>query len=401
MLFLVRTSKPLKALMPQDFYASFPSLAPAYHCWLFPRLLNLTLIPLYRAEFAHGTDRKDETLANSTSPSRTVSSAARTPGLEARIPRRWLSYLLVLAALSLLSTVVGFFAGRFQGAFTEWLKIHPVAAAEAGHGHSELVSTPQPGTKDINTQEISHLAPQQQAERLLELAIQQPDPSLSLIHQNLTSWRGHLEDSDRLFHLVLEALKSDDPRVRVAAVEIDLAANNLMKAPESVEKLQHQIQSGSEERYMALWRLGALGNRGVEPSEAFRTLKLYTQSRNQEVRFWAVEGLAMLGNRESIDALLDILAHDSAAQIRQHAANALSHSGLLTGEQRLTAVPQLLNLLDDDSLDAPTQSLVCATLEAITGASFGKNASAWRDWWAHHDSREKNPTRRHSDLSLA
>jgi hypothetical protein len=340
-------------------------------------------------------------LANSTGPSRTVSAIAKTPGLQARTSQRWRSYLATLAVLALLSTVAGFFAARFQGAFTKWLKIHPVVAADAGHAAPELVSTPQPGAKDINTEEISRLAPQQQAERLLELAIQQPDPSLSLIHRNLTSWRGHLQDSDRLFHLVMEALNSNDPRVRVAAVEIDLAANNLMKAPESVEKLQRQIQSGSDVRYMALWRLGALGNRGVEPSEAFRTLKLYTQNRNQEVRFWAVEGLAMLGNRESIDALLDILAHDPAAQIRQRAANALSRSGLLTGEQRLTAVPQLLNLLDDDSLDTATQSMVCATLEAITGASFGKNAAAWRDWWAHHDSREKNPARRHSNLSLA
>lgn len=340
-------------------------------------------------------------MANSTSPSKTVSGTAKAPGPKARAPRHWVSYLLALAVVALLSTLTGFFAGRFKGAFTEWLKIHPVAAAEAGQVASVLVSTPQPGAKEFDTEEISHLAPQQQAERLLELAIQQPDPSLSLIHRNLTSWRGHLEDSDRLFHLVMEALKSDDPRVRVAAVEIDLAANNLMKAPESFEKLQRQIQSGSEERFMALWRLGAMGNRGVEPSEAFRTLKLYTHNRNQEVRFWAVEGLAMLGNRESIDALLDILVHDPAAQIRQRAADALSRSGLLTGEQRLTAVPQLLNLLDDDSLDAPTQSLVSATLEAITGAAFGKNASAWRDWWAHHDSREKNPPRRHSNLSLA
>lgn len=340
-------------------------------------------------------------MANSTGPSRTISAPAVARRLKARNPRRWLSYLLVLAAIALLSTGAGFFAGRFQGAFTKWLKIHPVAAAPAGQAASELVSSAQPVAKSIDAEEISRLAPQQQAERLLELAIQQPDPSLSLIRRNLTSWRGHLEDSNRLFHLVMEALDSNDPRVRVAAVEIDLAANNLMKAPESVEKLQRQIQSGSDERYMALWRLGALGNRGVEPSEAFRTLKLYTQNRNQEVRFWAVEGLAMLGSPESIDALLDNLAHDPAAQIRQSAANALSRSGLLTGEQRLTAVPQLLNLLDDDSLDAATQTLVSSTLEAITGASFGRNAGAWRDWWAHHDSRETHPARRHSNLSLA
>lgn len=340
-------------------------------------------------------------MANSTGPSKTVSAATRTSGLKARNPRPWISHLWVIAVIALLSTATGFFVARFQGAFTKWLKIHPVAAAAQGQGASELVSTTQPPAKEIDTEEISRLAPQQQAERLLEMAIQQPDPSLSLIHRNLTSWRGHLQDSDRLFHLVMNALNSNDPRVRVAAVEIDLAANNLMKAPESVEKLRRQIQSGSDERYMALWRLGALGNRGVEPSEVFRTLKLHTQSRNQEVRFWAVEGLAMLGNKESIDALLDILAHDPAAQIRRRAANALSRSGLFTGEQRLTAVPDLLNLLDDDSLDAPTQVLVSSTLEAITGASFGKNVAAWRDWWAHHDSRETHPSRRHTGLSLA
>ena len=340
-------------------------------------------------------------MANSTGPSNAVSAAQQTPRLKARPRLRWVSYLSALAALAFISTLAGFFAARFQGAFTKWLRIHPVVAAEAGEGASEWIPTAQPAAKDINTEEISHLAPQQQAERLLELAIQQPDPSLGLIHRNLTSWRGHLEDSDHLFHLVMEALNSNDPRVRVAAVEIDLAANNLVKAPESTEKLQRQIQSGSNERYMALWRLGALGNRGVEPAEAFRTLKLYTQSRTQEARFWAVEGLAMLGNKESIDTLLDLLARDPAQQIRQRAANALSRSGLLTGEQRLTAVPQLLNLLDDDSLDAATQSLVSSTLEAITGASFGKNATAWRDWWAHHDSREKHPSRRYKGLSLA
>src|SRR5438132_7906275 len=53
--------------------------------------------------------------------------------------------------------------------------------------------------------------------------------------------------------------------------------------------LFRSIESGSEARFMALWRLGSLGNRGVEPAEAFRTLKLYACSRNQALRFWAVE----------------------------------------------------------------------------------------------------------------
>jgi HEAT repeat protein len=354
--------------------------------------------PQTARELARQTDCKDETLENSTRPSKTV-PVTKEAFVRRRTLPRWYSYLLVVVAVALLSSLTGFFAARLHGAFTNWLKIHSVVAG-GRQGAPALVSASQPAANDSDVEAISHLAPQQQAERLLELAVKQPDPSLSLIHRNLTSWRGHLEDTDRLFHLVLAALNSDDPRVRVAAVEIDLAANNLMKSPESFEKLLRQIQGRSEGRYLALWRLGALGNRGVEPSEAFQTLRLYTHDRNQQVRFWAVEGLAMLGNEESIDALLDVLTHDPAPKIREQAANSLSRTGLLTGEQRLTAVPQLLNLMDDDSLDVATRNLVCATLEAVTGASLGKNAAAWRDWWAHHDPREKHPPRR-SGLTLA
>ena len=336
-------------------------------------------------------------MANSGGPSKTVSAPTGASRLHAAASPRWHFFLTVLVLVALLAAIAGFFAAPFQGAITNGLKIRPVAA---NSGQAALVTTPQRLARS-DVDEISRLAPQQQAERLLELAIEQPDLSLGLIHRNLTSWRGHLKDSDHLFHLVLQALNSTDPRVRVAAVEIDLSANNLAKSPESVEKLQRQIQGGTEARYMALWRLGALGNCGVEPSQVFSTLKLYARSRKQEVRFWAVEGLAMLANGQSIDALLDILAHDPAEQIRQRSANGLSKSGLLTGEQRLAAVPQLLNLLDDDSLDAATQDLVGATLEAITGASLGKNAAAWREWWAHHDTREKHPAHRRAGIWLA
>src|SRR5260370_16712193 len=98
-----------------------------------------------------------------------------------------------------------------------------------------------PSATNADMEAISHLAPQQQAERLLELAVQRPDQALGLIHKNLDSWRGHLEDTDQLFHLVLAALDSNDPRVRVAAVEIDLVPNNLIKSPQRLSKLLNQL----------------------------------------------------------------------------------------------------------------------------------------------------------------
>lgn len=306
------------------------------------------------------------------------------PASPNRLPR-YASFFVLLAALS---TLAGYQFARLELSATGWFHPALLEASTVSQPHA-LLAASNPGASNADFEAISHLAPQQQAERLLKLAMDRPDQSLGLIHKNLDSWRGHLEDTDQLFHLVLAALDSSDPRVRVAAVEIDLVANNLMKSPQSLAKLLNQIHNDPDSRYLALWRLGALGNRGVEPATVLNTLVRYSRDSNQQTRFWAVEGLAMLGTEESIDPLLTILAHDPAKQVRERAATNLARSGMLTGEQRLTAVPQLLNLLDDDSLDPETQNLVYAALRVITGASFGKDPGAWRDWWAHHDSPEK------------
>jgi hypothetical protein len=307
---------------------------------------------------------------------------------ESGAPNRLPSYALILILLAVLSTTAGYEVARLGILGAGWF--HDSAAqASAPFRLPVLVPASDPRSTNADLESISHLAPQQQAERLLELAVRRPDQSLGLIHKNLDSWRGRLEDTDQLFHLVLAALDSSDPRVRVAAVEIDLVANNLMKSPQSLAKLLNQIHNDPDGRYLALWRLGALGNRGVEPATVLTTLLRYSHDSNQRTRFWAVEGLAMLGTVESIDPLLTILAHDPAKVVRERAASCLARSGMLTGEQRLTAVPQLLNLLDDDSLEPETRDLVYASLTTITGASFGRNASAWRAWWAHHDQPEK------------
>jgi hypothetical protein len=314
-------------------------------------------------------------------------SMERAANRESETPNRLARYVPFLILLAVISTVAGYQVARLEIPGARWF--HATALlASAPVQRPALVTTSDPHAISTDLEAISHLAPQQQAERLLELATQRPDKSLGLIHKNLDSWRGHLEDTDRLFHLVLAALDSSDPRVRVAAVEIDLLANNLMKSPQSLAKLLNQIHNDPDSRYLALWRLGALGNRGVEPATVLTTLLRYSRDSNLQTRFWAVEGLAMLGTAESIDPLLSILAHDPAKQVRERAATNLARSGMLTGEQRLTAVPQLLNLLDDDSLDPATQDLICAALRTITGASFGKDPAAWRDWWAHHDRPE-------------
>jgi HEAT repeat protein len=230
--------------------------------------------------------------------------------------------------------------------------------------------------------ELSRLPVQQQAERLLERALNDDQDSLNLLRANADGWRGRLKNTDKLFDLVLAALNSQDIRLRTAAVDVDLAANNLSKTPDSVTRLLGDLRRDPAERGLALWRLGSLGNRGVEPEKVLGSLLHYAQDPSEHTRYWAVEGLAMLGNDATIDPLLDRLVHDSSPRVRERAACSLGQSGLLTREERLAAVPQLLNLADDDSVETATRELVYGTLRVITGAALGNDANAWREWWS-------------------
>jgi HEAT repeat protein len=330
----------------------------------------------------------DEMLGQPSGASRPAPKIKVARNRESGIPKRLRRQIFFLLVLAVASSITGYEVARFEAVWSKWLSSISVHAATSSPSPA-LVSAAQPKAIATEIEEISHLAPQQQAERLLDLAIQHHESSLDLIRQNLDSWRGRVKDTDHLFHLVLVALESEDPRVRVAALEVDLAANNLRKSPQSVAQLLNEIHNDPASRDLALWRLGALGNRGVEPAIVLGTLLRYAHDRNQQTRFWAVEGLAMLGSEGSIDPLLSILAHDPSPKVRERAACSLARSGMLSEEQRMSAIPHLLNLLDDDALDPATQDLVYAALQAITGAGLGRDPQAWREWWAHHDQPEK------------
>jgi hypothetical protein len=251
-----------------------------------------------------------------------------------------------------------------------------------------------PGGEEKGEAEFNRLPPQQQADLLLERAMHGDESSLKLLREKVDGWRGQLKNTDRLFDLVLAALNSRDLRVRTAAVDVDLAANNLSKSPESVARLIRQLQRDPAGRGMSLWRLGSLGNRGVEPEKVLSSLLSYVHDPSEHTRYWAVEGLAMLGNDAAIAPLLELLTHDPSSRVRERAANSLGQSGLLTREERLAAVPHLLNFADDDSLNTTTRELVYGTLRVITGAALGNDANAWREWWAHHDPAQERSHQR-------
>ena len=294
-------------------------------------------------------------------------------------------------ALAVVSTFAGFEVARHSQ--SKWASGDLVQAAtlpgDAGTGTS--AATPARPLPPLTLEAISRLAPQSQAEHLLERAIARDFESLQAIDQKLPLWRGQLRNTDHLYDLVHTALNSDDMRVRSSAIEIDLAANNIDKTPDSVAHLVQQLHADPDDRTLALWHLGALGNRGIEQKLVLAQLLHYSHDRSEITRYWAVEGLALLGSDATVDPLLDRFVHDSSARVRKRAGCNLAKSGMLTKEQRLAAVPELLNLFDDDALDATTRSWVYGALRLITGAELGNDSNAWRQWWANRTTAHKKP----------
>lgn len=307
-----------------------------------------------------------------------------------------LRFAAPIAALAFVSTLAGFEIARHS--HSKWASSDSVQAATLP-GNAANATSAQP-VAPLSMEAIGRLAPQSQAEHLLERAIARDFESLDALNHKLPLWRGQLRNTDHLYDLVHTALNSDDLRVRTAAIETNLAANNIDETPDSVARLIQQLHADPDDRTTVLWQLGALGNRGVEQKLVLAQLLHYVHDGSEVTRYWAVEGLALLGIDATVDPLLDRFAHDPSARVRKRAGCNLAKTGMLTKEQRLSAVPELLNMFDDDALDSTTRSWVYGALRIITGAELGNDSSAWRQWWANRTTAHKKPVL-HNQLLLA
>lgn len=271
-----------------------------------------------------------------------------------------------------------------------WVLINP-ATARAAWAHVARImnfgnarAEARAGTLQFSDASLAGWAPQEQAELLLQAAIQHSPSATEQIAERAPAWRGRLKATPRLRGLVGVALNSPALDIRAAAVEVELGVNNLPESPATADALIARINGDPEARAWGLWMLGALGNRGIETSRVLAVLSRYSRDSNEKTRFWALEGLSLLGREQSIPVLLDALRSDASASVRERAASALGHSGMLTKEQRFSAVPALIDDASDRSLDASTQVLAYQALHDITGASVDNTPSAWREYWADH-----------------
>jgi hypothetical protein len=239
----------------------------------------------------------------------------------------------------------------------------------------------------LSEHEIEALAgmpPQAQAELLLERAINHYRGANDQIAARVDGWRGRITVVDgRLRNLFITAINSDDLTVRVAGIEVDIAARNLTKESSTVDRLEPIARSGEQgPRANALWDIALVGNRGVEPDRVADILLSSIHDENVNIRYWAVEGLAYLATDAAIQPLLDVFHDDFSPMIRERAACGLAQSGMFSAEQRRTAVPRLLDFAQDGALEANTRTWVFQALRDITGQSLPHDATIWRQWYA-------------------
>jgi hypothetical protein len=230
---------------------------------------------------------------------------------------------------------------------------------------------------------LDTMPPQRQAELLLERSINHYRGANTQIAARVGRWRGRITLDERLNRLFVTAINSDDLEVRVAGIEIDIAARDLIKNSSTVDRLEETARSGAQgPRVNAMWDLALIGNRGVDPDRIFEILMSSLHDENQNVRYWAVEGLAFLALDAAIEPLLDMFHNDPSPMIRERAACGLAQSGMFSAAQRRKAIPRLLDFADDSALDDQTRAWVFQALRDITGESLPRDAHAWRQWYA-------------------
>jgi hypothetical protein len=279
--------------------------------------------------------------------------------------------------------------------------------------NSRHLSQPQSSgvlTGSLSDRDLNRRQPQEQAKILLERAISDRAPvqTDAEIEARLDRWRGKLHWDAELGRLITAALNSEDIAVRTSAIEVQLAAYGLAQDNSSVDAIVQQANSSNHaQKVWALWALGLLGNRGIETDRIVQVLSSHLHDPNgfkkeldangnlvstrerseandkddEDSRAWAVEGLGLVGTNATIPPLLDALRNDPSKAVRERAACSLAESGMLSREQRLTAVPQLIVDSDDPALDSQTHAWTFQALTDITKQHLPNDSAVWRDWY--------------------
>ena len=252
---------------------------------------------------------------------------------------------------------------------------------------------------EVEAELVARMAPQGQAERLLQYAISHHTGATDEIKIRVERWRGSIAFTPALDTLLDVARNGDDLRVRAAAIEIELAARNLARTPAQVDALLTVIAANPAAARSEIYFLGNLANRGVETDRIHNVLRVLTRSDQDDlVRFQAYAAIAQIGTSETVQDLVDAFHHDPSSIVRIDGGGCgLAHCGMLTRAQRMLAVPGLIEMVDDRSLAPADIAYGYRALREITDAGLPDNPRLWRDWFAAHGAETTEKFRRFED----
>jgi len=249
----------------------------------------------------------------------------------------------------------------------------------------ERVDGTTPRLSEVEAELVAHLAPQRQAERLLEYAITHHAGATDEIRARAAAWNGVIMFTPGLEALLDAARNGDDLRVRAAAIEIELAAMHVRKSSTEVEARLARIDADPGRARSDIYVLGELANRGVETDRIHGELRRLAQSTEEMVRFQAYAAIANIGTDDTVADLMYAFHYDPSRVVRIDGGGCgVAHCGMLTRAQRMMAVPGLIAMADDQAVGAADRPYAFRALREITDEPLPDSVPLWREWYAAH-----------------
>ena len=221
---------------------------------------------------------------------------------------------------------------------------------------------------------------QTEAEQLLQKLASGDASAADEILSRSASWTGKTHRSSNITQSITVGINLPDLHAREAALQAELAVDGVTQDEAGLKFLEQSV-GNPDQRAWALWMLGAIGNRGVDPVHTAKIIGAYLSDPAIEIRAAAVNGLALVGTDETIPMMLDRFRNDPSPVVQERAACAIAESGMYTHQQRMTAAASLVGWVDDSLLSAQQRAWNFQALHDISGQNLGSDSAAWRTWY--------------------
>jgi hypothetical protein len=112
---------------------------------------------------------------------------------------------------------------------------------------------------------------QAEAEQVLERVAAGDSAAADEVLAKSSEWNGKTHRTPKSEQFVAAALNLHDLHTRGAAVQAELALDGIQQSETGITEVEQAV-GNPEQRVWALWMLGALGNRGIDPEHTAKII---------------------------------------------------------------------------------------------------------------------------------